>query len=232
MLLDSVSRVHDFSNFSLSIRFRFQVVSEDDKFIITSERDEKIRVSCFPNAYNIHSFCLGHTEFVSTMALLPSNLLLSGSGVCEVLFFVYIEPVKPGRVPYPSGTQKDTVEFKWTTRPFNSGRNSAAVGFRGWQGIALWNDPILNRRRYGEGGAFDRSQRHCWRGHSGSRSRQQVGSYQWLDFNAYTHFCLYSKSHVDSSERVSNTTNTIYLACLRTSIPKIKFLQFFISIFI
>ena len=46
------------------------------------------------------------------MALLPSNLLLSGSGVCEVLFFVYIEPVKPGRVPYPSGTQKDTVEFK------------------------------------------------------------------------------------------------------------------------
>lgn len=56
------------------------VVSDDNKFIITSERDEKIRVSCLPNAYNIHCYCLGHTEFVTSLAFIRQNLLLSGSG--------------------------------------------------------------------------------------------------------------------------------------------------------
>nr|CAH0104345.1 unnamed protein product [Daphnia galeata] len=56
------------------------VVSSDNKFIITSERDEKIRVSCLPNAYNIHAYCLGHTEFVTSLAIIQNNLLLSGSG--------------------------------------------------------------------------------------------------------------------------------------------------------
>ena len=40
----------------------FKVLAEDDKFLITSDRDEKIRVSCFPNSYSIHTFCLGHLE--------------------------------------------------------------------------------------------------------------------------------------------------------------------------
>ena len=39
-----------------------QVITKDDKFLITSDRDEKIRVSCYPNSYNIHSFCLGSLE--------------------------------------------------------------------------------------------------------------------------------------------------------------------------
>nr|KAG5691967.1 hypothetical protein BaRGS_011358 [Batillaria attramentaria] len=33
-----------------------------DTYIVTSDRDEKIRISNFPNAYSIHTFCLGHTE--------------------------------------------------------------------------------------------------------------------------------------------------------------------------
>jgi WD40 repeat protein len=38
------------------------VLSADDKYVITADRDEHIRVSRFPNGYNIESFCLGHTE--------------------------------------------------------------------------------------------------------------------------------------------------------------------------
>lgn len=55
-------------------------LSPNKRFLATSDRDEKIRVSNFPNAYNIHSFCLSHSEFVSSIAFINDNLLLSGSG--------------------------------------------------------------------------------------------------------------------------------------------------------
>ncbi|XP_077437046.1 tRNA (guanine-N(7)-)-methyltransferase non-catalytic subunit wdr4 [Vanacampus margaritifer] len=57
-------------------------VSLNDKYIITADRDEKIRVSHFCSPYNIQSFCLGHKQFVSSL-LVPSDdlhWLLSGSG--------------------------------------------------------------------------------------------------------------------------------------------------------
>ncbi|CAL1581744.1 unnamed protein product [Knipowitschia caucasica] len=57
-------------------------VSVDDRFIVTCDRDEKIRVSWSKSPYNIQSFCLGHQQFVSAL-LAPSRSprsLLSGSG--------------------------------------------------------------------------------------------------------------------------------------------------------
>jgi len=39
-----------------------QILGADDRCVITSDRDEKIRVSAFPDAYNIHSYCLGHLQ--------------------------------------------------------------------------------------------------------------------------------------------------------------------------
>lgn len=58
------------------------VVTAEDKFVVTCDRDEKIRVSCYPNCYNIHSYCLGHSEFVIKLDILPNhlNVLISGSG--------------------------------------------------------------------------------------------------------------------------------------------------------
>lgn len=58
------------------------IITPDSKYIITCDRDEKIRVSLYPNAYNIISYCLGHREFVSSLHLLPHqlSLLLSSSG--------------------------------------------------------------------------------------------------------------------------------------------------------
>ncbi|XP_064412804.1 tRNA (guanine-N(7)-)-methyltransferase non-catalytic subunit wdr4 [Latimeria chalumnae] len=57
-------------------------LSPDDKYVLTADRDEKIRVSSLRSPYDIESFCLGHREFVSTILVLPNhpNLLLSGSG--------------------------------------------------------------------------------------------------------------------------------------------------------
>jgi hypothetical protein len=37
-------------------------LSNDEKYIITADRDEHVRVSRFPNGYNIESYCMGHTE--------------------------------------------------------------------------------------------------------------------------------------------------------------------------
>uniref|UniRef100_H3CF47 WD repeat domain 4 n=1 Tax=Tetraodon nigroviridis TaxID=99883 RepID=H3CF47_TETNG len=56
--------------------------SPDDRYIITADRDEKIRVSHRACPYNIRSFCLGHQQFVSALLVPPTHpcWLLSGSG--------------------------------------------------------------------------------------------------------------------------------------------------------
>ncbi|KHN10680.1 tRNA (guanine-N(7)-)-methyltransferase subunit WDR4 [Glycine soja] len=64
--------------------------SPDGRYILSADRDFKIRVTNFPKkplngAQQIQSFCLGHTEFVSCLAFIqaqecPQGFLLSGSG--------------------------------------------------------------------------------------------------------------------------------------------------------
>ncbi|CAH1431786.1 unnamed protein product [Lactuca virosa] len=64
--------------------------SPDGKFIVTADRDFKIRVTMLPKkpidgAHEIQSYCLGHTEFVSCLAFVynqefPQGYLVSGSG--------------------------------------------------------------------------------------------------------------------------------------------------------
>ncbi|XP_011471936.2 tRNA (guanine-N(7)-)-methyltransferase non-catalytic subunit WDR4 isoform X1 [Oryzias latipes] len=58
------------------------VISPDDRFIITADRDEKIRVSHRRSPYNIQAFCLGHRQFVSALHIPAGrpDWLLSGSG--------------------------------------------------------------------------------------------------------------------------------------------------------
>ncbi|XVF32550.1 hypothetical protein REPUB_Repub17cG0092000 [Reevesia pubescens] len=64
--------------------------SPDGRFIISVDRDFKIRVTVFPKmpldgAHEIQSFCLGHTEFVSCLAFIctpdcSQGILVSGGG--------------------------------------------------------------------------------------------------------------------------------------------------------
>jgi tRNA (guanine-N(7)-)-methyltransferase subunit TRM82 len=58
------------------------ILSPDGKYLITSDKDEHIRVSHYPEVYDIKCYCFGHTDFVSGLMLLPyqPELLISGGG--------------------------------------------------------------------------------------------------------------------------------------------------------
>lgn len=54
-------------------------VHNDKPFLITSDRDEHIRVSSYPKSYVIKLFLHGHEEFISQLCLVD-DLLVSGGG--------------------------------------------------------------------------------------------------------------------------------------------------------
>ncbi|KAJ6852257.1 putative tRNA (guanine-N(7)-)-methyltransferase non-catalytic subunit WDR4 [Iris pallida] len=74
-------------------------ISPDGRFIVSADRDFKIRITMFPGkplklAHEIQSFCLGHTDFVSCLSFVCSpdyseGFLLSGSGDATVRLWDY-----------------------------------------------------------------------------------------------------------------------------------------------
>ncbi|KAL1426700.1 hypothetical protein MTO96_003299 [Rhipicephalus appendiculatus] len=98
------------------------IIGEQDNFLAVSDRDEKIQVSCYPNCYNIRTFCLGHTQFVTCLALLPGppELLVSGSGmytmmrVINVIHKVTLPSCLPGRHDSELGAQKPVDSYTGT----------------------------------------------------------------------------------------------------------------------
>ncbi|KAJ1661154.1 WD repeat-containing protein 4 [Dispira simplex] len=66
-------------------------VTPDMRYIVTADRDEKIRVSSYPNGYTIQSYCLAHQAFVTTVACVPTEqLLVSGGGDGLLILWQYI----------------------------------------------------------------------------------------------------------------------------------------------
>jgi hypothetical protein len=56
-------------------------MADDGKLLISADRDEKIRVSNFPQTASVNAYCLGHSEFISCLAVSKcSPVVFSGSG--------------------------------------------------------------------------------------------------------------------------------------------------------
>jgi len=92
-------------------------ITLDSKFVITADRDEKIRVSKFPNSYNIHNYCLGHGDFVTSLGILSEDLLLSGSGDGTVRVWRFLEGTEVARREVCHDIDQESV----------NGSNGAAV---------------------------------------------------------------------------------------------------------
>ncbi|KAG0362576.1 WD40-repeat-containing domain protein [Gamsiella multidivaricata] len=69
-------------------------LTKDNKYIITSDRDEHIRVSQYPKGHNIETYCLGHTSFVTNVKVLPGasqKYLLSGAGDATIRVWEFLK---------------------------------------------------------------------------------------------------------------------------------------------
>uniref|UniRef100_A0A0R3RU87 tRNA (guanine-N(7)-)-methyltransferase non-catalytic subunit n=1 Tax=Elaeophora elaphi TaxID=1147741 RepID=A0A0R3RU87_9BILA len=53
-------------------------MSNDRRFLTSADRDEKIRISRYPQCYVIHRFCLGHTSYVNSIQSKGTLLFSSG----------------------------------------------------------------------------------------------------------------------------------------------------------
>eukprot|EP01117_Protostelium_nocturnum_P016337 TRINITY_DN6445_c0_g1_i1.p1 TRINITY_DN6445_c0_g1~~TRINITY_DN6445_c0_g1_i1.p1 ORF type:complete len:367 (-),score=130.58 TRINITY_DN6445_c0_g1_i1:87-1187(-) len=84
----------------------FMILSHDNKYLITCDRDEKIRVSNYPNTYDIESFCLGHTSLVSRLVIphQASNYLVSGGSDGTIRLWDYIKGIQLQTVQVPPGS--------------------------------------------------------------------------------------------------------------------------------
>jgi tRNA (guanine-N(7)-)-methyltransferase subunit TRM82 len=68
------------------------LLSPGGDLLLSADRDEKIRVSQYPKAYNIEAYCLGHTQFVSRICIPTSqpSVLFSGSADGTVRVWRYV----------------------------------------------------------------------------------------------------------------------------------------------
>ncbi|KAI3410124.1 hypothetical protein GPALN_006483 [Globodera pallida] len=76
----------DFSSGGIELVSHFSMVLDHclspgkPKFLLSADRDEKVRVSHYPNTQIIECFCLGHSSFVNSVCCLDDQIAISGGG--------------------------------------------------------------------------------------------------------------------------------------------------------
>ena len=113
--------------------------ADDTARILTSDRDEKVRVSSFPNTFVVEGYLLGHTEYVSSLDVskdedCPYCVTCGGDGTVRLWDYTTCEEldvVKADQSPSESGEEeKESAEVPLGVA-MNSDGSAVAV---------IWND--------------------------------------------------------------------------------------------
>lgn len=96
------------------------LLTDDQRYIISADRDEKIRVTHYPNTYNIKTYCLGHSQFVSSIQLINQQTLASGSGDGKIKIWNYLN----GKILYTHDFHEQQQQQPTSA---TNGRNKSAV---------------------------------------------------------------------------------------------------------
>lgn len=76
-----------------------QKMGSDARFVVTSDKDEKIRVSRWPHSYDVICYCMGHTQYITSLCLVQNSslnldLLISSGGDGQIFGWDYETGVK------------------------------------------------------------------------------------------------------------------------------------------
>eukprot|EP01095_Lingulamoeba_sp_RSL-Kostka_P004078 TRINITY_DN1516_c0_g1_i1.p1 TRINITY_DN1516_c0_g1~~TRINITY_DN1516_c0_g1_i1.p1 ORF type:complete len:427 (+),score=115.77 TRINITY_DN1516_c0_g1_i1:39-1319(+) len=84
--------------------------SSNQKFIVTADKDFKVRVSYYPNSYSIQSFKLGHESFITKILVILLNgkeFIVSGSGDGSIKLWGLLDDVPS--LSYQSEVKNDIL---------------------------------------------------------------------------------------------------------------------------
>lgn len=62
-------------------------LSKDGRLILTSDRDEKVRISRYPQTFIIENFCLGHTAFVNSVVYFTDTIIASAGKFLQYYYY-------------------------------------------------------------------------------------------------------------------------------------------------
>ncbi|KAH9617708.1 hypothetical protein KSS87_017214 [Heliosperma pusillum] len=132
--------------------------SPDGQFIVSADRDFKIRVTVFPKkplngVHEIQSFCLGHSEFVTCLTFVrtpefPQGYLVSGSGDATVCLW----DVTSGSLLWTSevgkyvGTEDHHMPAAVTDICAFSGGSLIAVAIQSLEGILMLSCDLSQKK--------------------------------------------------------------------------------------
>ncbi|CCO30832.1 tRNA (guanine-N(7)-)-methyltransferase subunit TRM82 AltName: Full=Transfer RNA methyltransferase 82 [Rhizoctonia solani AG-1 IB] len=77
------------------------VLTHGEKQVISADRDEHVRVSWYPEGWDVDRYCLGHRKFVSALEipLCAPSILISGGGDPELYVWEYKVGKNIARIP-------------------------------------------------------------------------------------------------------------------------------------
>jgi WD40 repeat protein len=118
-------------------------MSVDRRYLITTDRDEQVRVTNFPNNHSIQSFCMGHTAFVTHVIPSSAGHIISCGGDGTVRCFKPENGEELGKCDF-SDVQELKVSMEDSTGAVTRGVVVRSVHFIGSDSLLATFDGTRN----------------------------------------------------------------------------------------